>query len=314
LLATRPLLESVERLNTHMARRETGKYSCLAAVEIEGTTARLLNAGLPPVVVLRGGHIVRAVAASGVPVGMFAEGPYELTEVHTEPGDRIVLMSDGLTEPFGAADDVQAALQRLELIPTPESAQLDVHELRQAVLRVTRDHGEPELLDDATVLILDSARPTHQTLRIRPRPEFVSHAVHWVRSQCPDWVDPSLLDAGLTEALTNAVFHGALEVDPGARTRGEYDAYLAEARALSVSSSRTERSIDLSLLSAPGRFGVGVRWDGAACPQDARNPPPNLSPLPESGMGMAIIFGLFSQVVWADDGRSIELWLDKPLD
>jgi sigma-B regulation protein RsbU (phosphoserine phosphatase) len=314
LLATRPLLESVERLNAHMARRETGKYSCLAAVEIEGTTARLLNAGLPPVVVLRGGRVVRAVAASGVPVGMFAEGPYELTEVHTEPGDRIVLMSDGLTEPFGAADDVHAALQRLELMPGPGNAQLDVHELRQAVLRVTRDHGEPDLLDDATVLILDSVRATHQTLRIRPRPESMSHAVHWVRSQCPDWVDASLLDAGLTEALTNAVFHGALEVDPSARARGEYDTYLEEARALSTSSTRTERSIDLSLLSAPGRFGVGVRWDGAACPHDARKPPPDLSPLPESGMGMAIIFGLFSQVVWAEDGRSIELWLDKPPD
>src|SRR5262249_36788455 len=38
LLASRPLLESVERLNARMARRETGKYSCLAAVEVEGTT------------------------------------------------------------------------------------------------------------------------------------------------------------------------------------------------------------------------------------------------------------------------------------
>ncbi len=311
LLATRPLLESVSRLNARMARRETGKYSCLAAVEIEGTTARLLNAGLPPVVVLRGGRIVSEVAASGVPVGMFAESPYQLSEMQTEPGDRIVLMSDGLTEPFGAADDVRSALHRLDLLLGPEPMQLDPSELRRAVRRVTEDHREPDL-DDATVLVLDSVGFAQTTFRIRPRPEAVLHAVHWVQSQCPDWVDGNLLDVGLTEALTNAVFHGALELDPAARARGAYDEYLEQARDLASSCTLNERTIDLSLLSAPGRFGVSVRWDGAACPPDARKPPALLAPLPESGMGISIIFGLFSQVVWADDGRSFELWLDRP--
>jgi sigma-B regulation protein RsbU (phosphoserine phosphatase) len=312
LLAVRPLLESVERLNARMARRETGKYSCLAAVEVEGTTVRVLNAGLPPVVVLRGGQIVCEVSASGVPVGMFADEPYELTEFQTTPGDRIVLMSDGLTEPFGVADDVDGALQRLALVPTADSHRLDAKELREAMLRTTHSVRHADQLDDATVMVLDLVGTMNQALRITPRPESVLRAVRWVLSQSPDWVDKGALDSGLTEALTNAVFHGALEVDPNHRASSEYGDYLDEALTLVSSTNRGERGIDLSILAKQNRFGIGIRWEGAACPPGARVPPTDLSPLPESGMGMSIIFGMFNDVVWADDGLSFELWLDKP--
>lgn len=313
LLAVRPLLESVERLNARMARRETGKYSCLAAVEVEGTTARLLNAGLPPVVVVRKGQVVCRVAASGIPVGMFAEGPYQITEFQTLPGDRIVLMSDGLTEPFGATDDVDSALERMRLYPDHDARLPDTDDLRQAMLSATRELPN-EQLDDATVMLLDLVGTMNQSLQITPRPESMLRAVRWVLSQSPDWVDKAALDSGLTEALTNAVFHGALEVDPTARARGDYDVYLDEAITLAGSTDRGERTIDLSILTAPSSFGVCVRWEGAACPPGARVPPADLSPLPESGMGMSIIFGLVNRVVWADDGLGLELWFDEPRD
>lgn len=309
LLQGRSLLASVVRLNAHLARRETGRYSCIAAVEIDGDLVRVLNAGLPPVVLIRGGGILGAVAASGLPIGMFDSSAYELTEWQTQPGDRLVLVSDGITEPFGVIDDVAGAIERLGL-DAPSPARPDADGLRDDILRITRSAGS-EPLDDATALVLDRTGRARDTLRISPRPEAVARAVRWVVAQRPTWVDRSTLDYGITEALTNAVFHGALELSPRARRAGDYEAYVRQAASLADSSGRRHRGIHLSILRSRGAFGIRIRWDGAPCPQGARRPPRELGPLQESGMGITIMHALFDRVLWAEDGRSVELWLTR---
>ena len=70
-------------------------------------------------------------------------------------GDRLVLMSDGLTEPFGNAESVTPALQTLGLL-APE---LEVDQLSSAILsdRMTallRD-SNPVEIDDATLLVAE---------------------------------------------------------------------------------------------------------------------------------------------------------------
>lgn len=308
LLQSRSLEESIARLNDHVARRETGRYSCVAAVELQGDVARVLNAGLPPVILLRADTILERVVGSGLPIGMFGSRGYDVTELHTQPGDRLVLVSDGITEPFGNIDDVDGALQRLGLLPRGD-AQPSPEELREDILRMTRE-STTELIDDATALVLDRDG-TAGALRLPPRPEAVGSAVRWVLCQCPPWVDRSSLDSGVTEALTNAVLHGALELVSGARRAGDYDGYVRDALSLAESDARRHRSIELAVLHEPEAFGVRIRWDGAPCPSGARLPPPELGPLQESGMGMTIIHALFSHVRWSEDGRSVELWLTR---
>lgn len=309
LLQSRSLLDSFEILNGRLARRETGRYSCVAAVEVDGNACRLLNAGLPPVVLLRNGQVEARVAASGLPIGMFEESPYQVTELETLPGDRLVLMSDGLTEPFGPIDDVAGALERLGLLSL-DGGPPEPQELHDSILRTTRAAG-PELIDDATALVLDRDPSAGTVLRIRPRPEAVAAAVAWVVRQSPSWVDHGTLDSGVTEALTNAVLHGALELNSNARSHGDYGTYLREASTLAESEARRDRVIEVSILEAGPRFGVLVRWEGAPCPQGARTPPRELGPLQESGMGITIMHALFDQVVWSSDGRAVELWLTR---
>src|SRR5690606_14081113 len=182
LLQSRSLEESIARLNDHVARRETGRYSCVAAVELQGDVARVLNAGLPPVILLRADTILERVVGSGLPIGMFGSRGYDVTELHTQPGDRLVLVSDGITEPFGNIDDVDGALQRLGLLPRGD-AQPSPEELREDILRMTRE-STTELIDDATALVLDRDG-TAGALRLPPRPEAVGSAVRWVLGQCP---------------------------------------------------------------------------------------------------------------------------------
>lgn len=310
LLQTNSLLESMELLNNHLACRETGRYSCIAAVELSGTKARILNAGLPPAALVRSGSVVAHVSASGLPIGMFEGGTYQVSELETLPGDRIVLVSDGLTEPFGPIDDVEGALGRLHLLPRGEQPP-HPDDLHQAISHATRSSGAG-LIDDATALILDRQGPTEATLHIAPRPEAVAAAVEWAVRRSPAWVDRALLDNGITEAVTNAVLHGALELRSSARSDGDYETYLREASSLADSDARRNRVIRLSLLPDPCHFGIRVEWDGAPCPQGARLPPAELGPLQESGMGITIIHALFDRVAWSEDGRAVDLWLACP--
>ena len=57
------------------------------------------NAGHnPPVVVRADGSAVR-LATGGMVVGLFDHAVFEQDEVPLEPGDRLVLFTDGITEP-----------------------------------------------------------------------------------------------------------------------------------------------------------------------------------------------------------------------
>jgi serine phosphatase RsbU (regulator of sigma subunit) len=61
-------------------------------------TLRWVNAGHPrPYLIRRNGHLAR-LASTGLPLGMLANATYEALEERLEPGDRVVLFSDGLSE------------------------------------------------------------------------------------------------------------------------------------------------------------------------------------------------------------------------
>jgi len=309
LLSGRSLLESVRRLNAHMARRETGKYSCLAAVEIEGSTLRILNAGLPPVAVLRGSRVLAEVWGSGTPIGMFEDSTYELTEFEVAAGDRIVMLSDGLTEPFGATDDARSAISRLMLWPSVRDEVPEPDVLRTRITTLTRDSA-PELRDDATAVILHLTGSVHEVMRLAARPAAIPRAVRWVVDQSPDWADRVAVDHGLTEALTNAVLHGALGLSSEVRHTDAYDEYLTLAHELPDRPGFMDRHVELKMVQNADSFGIRISWQGAACPVEDRLPPAPTS-IRSSGMGSSIIHSLFDRVDWDSDGLGLELWLHR---
>jgi sigma-B regulation protein RsbU (phosphoserine phosphatase) len=93
--------EVVARLNTmvveHMQVEQY--FTCIwADADLTSGLVRLVQAGHPHPLVLRKDTTIEQVGAGGMPVGLLAEARYEVTEVHLNPGDRMLLMSDGLTE------------------------------------------------------------------------------------------------------------------------------------------------------------------------------------------------------------------------
>ncbi len=131
-------------------------------------TGRLtwVNAGHPPPLLLRAGKLVKVLELKpSTPLGVpFGRSAAAIGEEDLEPGDRILLYTDGVTEArtedgeFFDADRLAAFLEReaADGRPTPET----LRRLRHAIL----SHQNGQLQDDATALLIEWRRDTELAL------------------------------------------------------------------------------------------------------------------------------------------------------
>ncbi|MFJ4621657.1 PP2C family protein-serine/threonine phosphatase [Streptomyces sp. NPDC088812] len=132
------------------------RYLSVLMLDLDLTTgrARVVDAGSPRMLRLRDGRVERIPLDAQLPLGMFEETDYVEQEVHAEPGDRLVFVSDGVHavaspggETYGDAP-LARAIQATRLLPAAE--------VPHAVLReLTRHRGERTPEDDALVVCLD---------------------------------------------------------------------------------------------------------------------------------------------------------------
>jgi len=74
-------------------------FMCLLKLKIDGYKMRLSSAGMPPMLIYRSANSsVEEVLLKGLPLGSTADVTYELRELGLNPGDTILLMSDGFPE------------------------------------------------------------------------------------------------------------------------------------------------------------------------------------------------------------------------
>jgi serine phosphatase RsbU (regulator of sigma subunit) len=119
----------------------------LLRVDLRTGTAGIVNAGHPLPLRLRGGVVEEIKLRVEAPFGVLLGKTFEVQPFSLEPGDRIILLTDGMQERDAASLDVAAALA--------DSADLHprevVHALGAAVLHATGG----DLRDDATMVCLD---------------------------------------------------------------------------------------------------------------------------------------------------------------
>jgi hypothetical protein len=128
----------------------------LAELDQRTGILRVISAGHPGGIVLRHGKVVRALPTpTALPVTLGDRRPPVVVEEALEPGDRVLLYTDGIIEARSATGE-QFGLDRLidftakalaDRLPLPETARRLVH----AIL----DHQENRLQDDATVLLAE---------------------------------------------------------------------------------------------------------------------------------------------------------------
>lgn len=137
----------------------------LARLDTDTGELTWTNAGHPPPLLLRGGRVVDELRCPPTPPWGLAAGTPTLATAQLEPGDSILLYTDGVIE----ARTPDAELFGLErLIDHARALASDLIRAEEVVRRLVRsvlDHQRTDLRDDATVVLVrwdgadGSARP-----------------------------------------------------------------------------------------------------------------------------------------------------------
>ena len=146
----------------------TSRFVTGLIAELDLASGRLswISAGHPPPLLLRGGHLLKQLDVTpSPPLGMqLATSPPLEGEEWLEPGDMLLLYTDGLTEarrPDGELFTVERLGEFIERqaangLPAPET----LRGLREAII----ERGEGSLRDDATALLLEWRKGTGHAL------------------------------------------------------------------------------------------------------------------------------------------------------
>lgn len=152
-----PLTEMMCRANRLFCEGTVAShYATLVAGRTSGTGVDLCNAGHCKPVLLRHGS-TECIEAAGLPLGLFCDGCYSVTRVVLEPGDSLVLYSDGITEaedPGGAHYEEERLYECLSRHGTRDVAAL-AEEILEDVAGFR--NGRPPR-DDVTLLVIRRSR------------------------------------------------------------------------------------------------------------------------------------------------------------
>lgn len=135
---------------------QTDRYLTLAYATIDRSNGRvrLVQAGHPHPVVQRSTGEVSVLGTGGLPIGLFEGAAYEGFDAQLNPGDRLLLVSDGVTEcpnPQGEelGDEGLAAILT-QLADRPGRPMLD-----DLIWELARWHGSEDFPDDISCALFE---------------------------------------------------------------------------------------------------------------------------------------------------------------
>jgi PAS domain S-box-containing protein len=154
-----PLGEMLHELNRFFLQTIGGSVFMftLAAVRIEQGARRMVfaGAGHPPVMVVSPGQEPRQLESRSMVLGALpnAIGAEPSIEVDLEPGDRVVLYTDGITDVF----DTQGEMLGVEGVQkfVRETADLPLAEMKQGILDRVAAWREGPPIDDVSLVLLE---------------------------------------------------------------------------------------------------------------------------------------------------------------
>ncbi|WP_019888043.1 SpoIIE family protein phosphatase [Streptomyces purpureus] len=192
-------------------------------VDPETGTIDIARAGHPdPAVRMADGTVVQRPTAGGLPLGIVPDTDYPTTRLTLEPGETLMMCTDGLLETGG--HDLDSGWTRIRtLLESHDGGSLEAlaDSLVQAVHGPGSHHTTGPLADrredDIAVLLLSRlGTPPRQAPRrsamtvAQAEPERIAAARQHVRELLHDWTDQEQIDAAVlmvSEMVTNVLVH-----------------------------------------------------------------------------------------------------------
>jgi sigma-B regulation protein RsbU (phosphoserine phosphatase) len=147
-----PLPELFARVNTLLYERTPNEmYATFfyGVLSISGEVT-FVNAGHVPPLVLRS-HGIEHLHDGSLPLGMFEHAPFEVAHTRLDPGDQLVVFSDGVTEARNNSGDLFGE-ERLELLLHQFADASPTEVCRKIVAAVEEFADEGPQADDLTIL------------------------------------------------------------------------------------------------------------------------------------------------------------------
>ncbi len=137
----------------------------LAQLNTETGLLRYLLAGHPPPLLVRGGRVVKELAhPPRRPLGFAPTGAQVIAEEQLEPGDRLLLYSDGVIEARDATGEFFGEQRLIDFTERASLAQLSAPETLRRLTAAVLAHQGGQLQDDATLLMVDWSANAHRRM------------------------------------------------------------------------------------------------------------------------------------------------------
>jgi serine phosphatase RsbU (regulator of sigma subunit) len=150
----------VEILNQQLTGRfGDNRYATLFWAEYNAHTAVLtyVNAGHPYPILVRSKDEIERLNSDGVPIGLFASARYTSRRLQMQPGSRLVIFTDGLTDAQNAAEE-EFGDERLTDCCRTMAAGIEAEGVAGRVMQAVAQWSVgTEQFDDTTVVVIDVA-------------------------------------------------------------------------------------------------------------------------------------------------------------
>lgn len=137
------------------------KFVTAVFAQLDGATGRLRwsLAGHPAPLLFRSGRMVKSLEADhGLPLGLGAPGI--VSEESLEPGDRILLYTDGVVEARSETGVFFGTERLVDLVTRAFADGQPAPETMRRLMHAILDHQEGELQDDATTMLAEWRGPS----------------------------------------------------------------------------------------------------------------------------------------------------------
>jgi serine phosphatase RsbU (regulator of sigma subunit) len=129
----------------------------LGRLDLVTGTLSLLSAAHPAPLLIRNGRPVGEVSVEpGLPLG-FGTRADSVVDASLEPGDRLLMFSDGVIEARSTGGEFFGIDRLVDLVTRQESGRQPAPETLRRLINAVLEHQQDMLQDDATVLLLEWA-------------------------------------------------------------------------------------------------------------------------------------------------------------